>query len=189
MRRGLFGRGLLLSALTLALLLVPVTATALGAPAQGGSAADEVAPCKDNGFEHVTRTDGSTFRNQGQCVSYVRTGGQLLLKAPPASLVLTESYYPMAECRYPNQTEGCKIDVIGSGLMPGSSVDIYRCGYFGRDCHLSQYWFVDDAGNVQVHGLFNCNAITFGSVTNVEAVGTTASGQSIRSNMIADVAC
>ena len=189
MRRGLFGQGLLLSALTLALLLAPITATASGAPAGGNSAADEVAPCKDNGFEEVTRADGSTFRNQGQCVSYVRTGGQLFLEAPPASLVLTDAYYPMAQCRYPNQTEGCKIDVIGSGLIPGSSVDIYRCSYFGRDCQLSQYWLVDDAGTIHVHGLFNCDAITFGSVTNVEAVGTTASGQPIRSNIIEDVAC
>lgn len=189
MRRGPSGRGLLLSALTLALLLVPITATASGAPAGRTPAADESAPCKHNGFEDVTRADGSAFRNQGQCVSYVRTGGHLILKRLPASLVLTESYYPMAECRYPNQTEGCKIDVIGSGLLPGSRVDVYRCGYFGRDCLLSQYWLVDDAGDIHVHGLFNCSAITAGSITNVEAVGTTTTGLEIRSNVIADVNC
>jgi hypothetical protein len=31
--------------------------------------------CKDGGWANVRRADGSTFKNQGQCVSYVNGGG------------------------------------------------------------------------------------------------------------------
>jgi hypothetical protein len=30
--------------------------------------------CKDGGWQNVRRADGSTFRNQGQCIQYVNTG-------------------------------------------------------------------------------------------------------------------
>ena len=30
--------------------------------------------CKDGGFQNVKRADGSSFKNQGQCVQYVNTG-------------------------------------------------------------------------------------------------------------------
>jgi hypothetical protein len=30
--------------------------------------------CKDGGWQNVTRADGSAFKNQGDCVSYVNTG-------------------------------------------------------------------------------------------------------------------
>ena len=30
--------------------------------------------CKDGGWQNLTRTDGSRFRNQGDCVSYFNTG-------------------------------------------------------------------------------------------------------------------
>src|ERR1051325_2652982 len=54
------------------------------ASAAKGSGDDKDA-CKNGGFANYTRTDGSTFKNQGDCVSYVAQGGQLLPKvsAPP----------------------------------------------------------------------------------------------------------
>jgi hypothetical protein len=30
--------------------------------------------CKDEGWQHLSRNDGSRFKNQGDCVSYVNTG-------------------------------------------------------------------------------------------------------------------
>ena len=30
--------------------------------------------CKDNGWKSLTRADGSTFKNQGDCIQYVNTG-------------------------------------------------------------------------------------------------------------------
>ena len=36
---------------------------------------DTVASCKDGGWEQLVREDGSTFKNQGACVSYAAQGG------------------------------------------------------------------------------------------------------------------
>jgi hypothetical protein len=51
---------------------------------RGSGDADDA--CKDGGFANYTRTDGSTFKNQGDCVSYVAQGGQLSPKTPPPSI-------------------------------------------------------------------------------------------------------
>lgn len=41
---------------------------------QGQRVATEEKLCKKEGWREVVRRDGSRFRNQGDCVSYVRTG-------------------------------------------------------------------------------------------------------------------
>jgi hypothetical protein len=38
------------------------------------NAAASVSACKNGGWQHLTRADGSVFRNQGDCVQYVNTG-------------------------------------------------------------------------------------------------------------------
>jgi hypothetical protein len=43
----------------------------LGEAAKVVTAKDE---CKDGGWEDMTRADGTTFRNQGDCIQYVNTG-------------------------------------------------------------------------------------------------------------------
>src|SRR5689334_7455510 len=43
--------------------------------------------CKDGGFANYLRTDGSGFSNQGQCVSYVEHGGQLMPKVQPPPVI------------------------------------------------------------------------------------------------------
>lgn len=30
--------------------------------------------CKNGGWQNYTRADGSTFKNQGDCIQYVNTG-------------------------------------------------------------------------------------------------------------------
>ncbi len=40
----------------------------------GGNVATDKDQCKDNGWTTRTRADGSTFRNQGDCIQYVNTG-------------------------------------------------------------------------------------------------------------------
>jgi hypothetical protein len=36
--------------------------------------AGNVSACKNDGWQSLTRSDGSTFKNQGDCVQYVNTG-------------------------------------------------------------------------------------------------------------------
>ena len=42
-----------------------------GAAAGVATAKDE---CKNGGWADLTRTDGSSFKNQGDCIQYVNTG-------------------------------------------------------------------------------------------------------------------
>ena len=41
---------------------------------RSGAVADSADDCKDGGWENVFRSDGSAFKNQGDCVQYVNTG-------------------------------------------------------------------------------------------------------------------
>ena len=64
------------AAFGLALLLVLAFASPAAA-ARGGNA-DAAAKCEEGGYLNWTRADGSTFRNEGACVSYAARGGTLV---------------------------------------------------------------------------------------------------------------
>lgn len=52
-----------------------ITVTAPGGGSDpGGPVASTKDDCKGSGWETVTRSDGSTFKNQGDCISYVSNG-------------------------------------------------------------------------------------------------------------------
>src|SRR5579862_9889612 len=55
--------------------------------ADGGNSAAALL-CQQGGYANLMRTDGTSFSNTGQCVSYAAHGGQLV--PIPATLVLTE---------------------------------------------------------------------------------------------------
>jgi hypothetical protein len=40
----------------------------------GGNVPDASSQCKNNGWMTSVRADGSTFKNQGDCIQYVNTG-------------------------------------------------------------------------------------------------------------------
>ena len=42
--------------------------------------------CKNGGWQTVTRSDGSNFKNEDKCVEYIRAGGVLQPKAPDLTL-------------------------------------------------------------------------------------------------------
>jgi hypothetical protein len=60
-------------------LMAAVAAMALSAALAAGPAGAAPAPgkdrCEDGGSQAVHRSDGSPFKNQGDCVSYVNHGG------------------------------------------------------------------------------------------------------------------
>jgi hypothetical protein len=65
----------------LTLLVAAVAATPAGAA--GGSSANANL-CKDDGWKTLYRGDGSTFANQGDCVSYAVKGNTILTEPPNA---------------------------------------------------------------------------------------------------------
>ena len=48
---------------------------ALGAAPAGAAPAAGKDRCKGGGYQQLHRSDGTGFKNQGQCVSYVNSGG------------------------------------------------------------------------------------------------------------------
>jgi hypothetical protein len=67
--------------------LMAFAALALGtgvasATAGGGNSANAKA-CQQDGWKNLVRTDGTSFTNQGACVSYAAQGGTLTVPAPP----------------------------------------------------------------------------------------------------------
>lgn len=46
----------------------------------GGGNSDAAKLCQHDGWQQLIRTDGSTFRNTGDCVSYAARGGTMVAK-------------------------------------------------------------------------------------------------------------
>ena len=69
-------------AAVLALVVAAVAATPAGATAGGNSA--NAKRCQDDGWKTLYRGDGSTFANQGDCVSYGAKGNTFLTEPPNA---------------------------------------------------------------------------------------------------------
>ena len=63
-------------ALVLIVVLVPLLAACSVRvnPVMSVQASYSADDCKNGGWQRLSRTDGSGFKNQGDCVSYVQTG-------------------------------------------------------------------------------------------------------------------
>ena len=62
--------------------LALVVAAVAAAPAGAAGNADNAKLCQKGGWQTLFRSDGSTFANQGDCVSYAAKGNTILT-APP----------------------------------------------------------------------------------------------------------
>jgi hypothetical protein len=62
-------------------MLVPAVALAMtvgaGTAVAGGGNSDAAKACRQGGWQHLYRTDGTGFKNEGDCVSYAAHGGKL----------------------------------------------------------------------------------------------------------------
>jgi hypothetical protein len=56
-----------------------LTVGATTASAGGGNSGNAQA-CQQGGWQNLVRSDGSTFKNQGDCVSYAAQGGTLVVR-------------------------------------------------------------------------------------------------------------
>src|SRR5262249_57028830 len=72
-------RTLLVVCAALALTVGVATASAGGGPGDAANAKQ----CRKGGWQHLYRSDGSTFKKQDECVSYAKRGGTLLTSPPP----------------------------------------------------------------------------------------------------------
>lgn len=96
--------GLLLGALTLGAV----------ASADGGNS-DAAHACQHGGYANYTRTDGTTFANQGQCVSYAARGGTLKPK-PTATITGVAVFFTDAPSGFQDAA------VSGTGFLPNTRI-------------------------------------------------------------------
>ena len=99
--------------------LFALTPGLAAAQSSGGGNSPAAHACQDGGFVNLVRSDGSTFANVGDCVSYAARGGTLV------PVTLNVSFSPC--CDGLNTI----VTAIGSGLEPGSIVT---------------YTFINDSG-------------------------------------------
>lgn len=102
-------RRLLVSVLGCAALFA-LTPGLAAAQSSGGGNSPAAHACQDGGFVNLVRSDGSTFANVGDCVSYAARGGTFI------PVTLNASFSPCCD------GQNTIVTVTGSGLEPGSIV-------------------------------------------------------------------
>jgi hypothetical protein len=90
-----------------ALALTVGVATATAGNGDGGNSAAAKA-CQKGGWKNLVRSDGSLFKNQGDCVSYAAQGGTL--KPKPTCTAGSENFSTAADNSTPTTFSGGTID-------------------------------------------------------------------------------
>jgi CARDB len=83
----------------------------LASPAGAAGNTDNAKACQKGGFVNYSRTDGTTFKNAGDCTSYLAHGG---------TLVALPDLVPVVTC----DTTECRFGVRNVGLGPITNADI-----------------------------------------------------------------
>ena len=112
-------RILLVLCATLALAVGAATASA------GGGNSANAKLCQKNGWKSLTRSDGTTFNNQGECVSYGAKGGTISQVAPITTYLAIASACPQLagySVRGTGFTPNHAITFTATGLGPTGSV-------------------------------------------------------------------
>jgi hypothetical protein len=150
----------------IALALLATLAIAAPALATSGANAEAAAACQEEGFLDWTDADGNAFRNAGDCVSYAAHGGTLLP-------VVVDPVNPFSVSYRASGTNGFEATVTGSGLEPGSSVDLLLT-WGGEPVPIGDV--ADASGDVTFTASGSCTSV--GSpLTSVSVAGTPAGGE------------
>lgn len=111
-------------ALSLGALAAPAAVAATPDPGNSGSAH----ACQHGGWQSLRGSDGTTFKNQGQCVSYAARGGTFAAPATVAVGSPAFGHYTAPPCSEPGYVVpigsggAYYYPVTGSGFQPGASV-------------------------------------------------------------------
>ena len=145
--------------LRLMLLLCGVVALAVGVSTAnaGGGNSDAAHACQKGGWQNLVRSDGTSFANQGECVSYAAQGGTL--KPKPTCTAGSEDFSGDAEFSTPTTFSGGTIDSAfgsdGGILIQGSSVfggfaNGAHVVYSGDDLNSFHLTFTNSVGSVSL---------------------------------------
>lgn len=161
---GTGGRFRRTAAMPLALLVT--LAIAAPALARTGGNAEAAAACQEGGYLEWTDSAGNAFRSGGDCASYAAHGGTLLP-------VVVDPVNPFSVSYRASGANGFQATVAGSGLEPGSSVDLLLT-WGGEPVPIGDV--ADASGNVTFTASGSCTSV--GSpLTSVSVAGTPAGGE------------
>lgn len=96
-------------------LIILIGSVAQPAMARGGNSANAKL-CQKGGWELLQRTDGTTFSNQGACVSYSARGGDLVPIAPIRTPRIYTEQYTITDAH-----GGCDLNLYVEGLSPNTA--------------------------------------------------------------------
>lgn len=102
-------------------MLLGVSAAASGIAAQsenGNSAAAHA--CQQGGFRFLEGSDGTRFKNAGQCTSFAARGGELRRIPPKISV----SFSPVAESPDPTALVYCNVHVTLEHFEPNTEYEV-----------------------------------------------------------------
>jgi hypothetical protein len=128
----------------------------------GGNAA-AAAACRHGGYVNWTRADGTTFRNEGDCVSYAARGG-VLVAVDVAPFAVVYTYLDPGVFR---------ATVTGTGLEPGSA---YQLSFVWPDRSVAIQADADTGGGFTLIRDEQCLDATGAGLTSVTALGIPAGG-------------
>lgn len=138
-------RILLLCCAALALTVGVATATAGGG--NGGNSANAKL-CQKGGWQSLYRSDGSSFANQGQCVSYAAKGGALLQTAPISAFL------------FGGGDVSHVYDFTGTGFTPNHAISFTASGFSSPSSNVEASGTVTTDGS----GAFSSSGVSFWGV-------------------------
>jgi hypothetical protein len=168
--------------LVLALAVALTIAAAVASAGNSGAAS----ACQSGGWQHLVRTDGTGFRNQGDCVSYAARGGTLMPRLP--CVVGSEAFSGDAVDSQPTTFSGGTIDTAYGSPDDGTSPGVVTAqgiGFAGNalftgfDASVFKLTFTDAVASVQLDAESNfIGAQTALNLTGFDAANNPIDAQS-----------
>jgi len=171
-----------------ALALTVGVATATAGGGHGGNSANAKL-CQKGGWQNLVRSDGSSFANQGKCVSYAAKGG--VLQPKPTCSAGSENFSAFAEFSQPTTFAGGTIDTaygtqgaiyIQGSVLQGGFADGAHVLYTGDDVASFHLTFSVAVGSVSVVA----QSAVLGQATTETLTAYDASNSVVGSNQASD---
>ena len=163
--------------------LVGIVAAVAALTPVGTSAASSQDACKDGGFLNLVGLDGSSFKNQGQCVSYAVQGGTLLRELDAASV-----YTPLSGAGGPVSPPDANGDGIGSTIDGGVITGAFSAQPVGFGMLFLGDVLHYPTGIAHGTGTALCDPCLVGGVTGTVSFTTTVVGHAVVFNGMTFVA-
>jgi hypothetical protein len=141
----------------------------VGSPASAGPAEDAAHACQQGGYASLQGTDGTTFKNAGECVSFVARGGTITNVSHTCSFVAgTSGCVVLDNVVVPSPGYGTSTTLAGmftfapiTSWDPTTTVTVSGSGTWTTSTGLSGTWTADDRSSIYPTTFFDTISGTF----------------------------